>query len=65
MSKYPELDKYWPPCGPCALCGHEDKRHRIWDAIIHMTDDVYVIAALYEVPVEAIQLVKELKPYMP
>ena len=27
-----ELDRFYPPCGPCAFCGHRDKRHRLWDA---------------------------------
>lgn len=28
-----DLDKRWPKCGPCAMCGGPDKRHRLWDAI--------------------------------
>ena len=27
------LDDYFPPCGPCGICGGPDKRHRLWDAI--------------------------------
>ena len=25
------LDRWFPRCGPCALCGHADKRHRLWE----------------------------------
>lgn len=28
------LDKHYPPCGPCGFCGHKDKRHRLWDAMM-------------------------------
>lgn len=27
------LDKHFPPSGPCALCGDPDARHRLFDAI--------------------------------
>lgn len=29
-----ELDKHYPFCGPCAMCGGPDKRHRLWDVIL-------------------------------
>jgi hypothetical protein len=28
-----ELDRYWPPRGPCWCCGGSDARHREFDAI--------------------------------
>ena len=28
-----ELDRIWPACGPCGICGGPDKRHRLWDAL--------------------------------
>lgn len=27
------LDQSFPPCGPCAFCGHPQARHRTTDAI--------------------------------
>lgn len=27
------LDRWFPPCGPCGICGGPDKRHRLGDAI--------------------------------
>lgn len=27
------LDYWFPPCGPCAICGGPDKRHRLGDAL--------------------------------
>ena len=29
-----QLNKWFTPAGPCAFCGHRDKRHRIWDTIM-------------------------------
>lgn len=28
-----DLDSHFPPCGPCAMCGGPDARHRLWDSI--------------------------------
>lgn len=58
-----ELDKYFKPAGPCMLCGHPDKRHRLWDTIIALTDSDEVVAHLYDLPIEAVKLVRELRPY--
>jgi hypothetical protein len=63
---YPELDKYYKPCGPCMFCGHPDKRHRLWDTFIDMAkggDDPKFIAACFEEPEEHIEAVLRLKPY--
>lgn len=58
-----KLDKYFPPCGECWFCGHRDKRHRLWDAILALDEPDECIAALYDEPIEAIKLIKEIKPY--
>ena len=61
-----ELDKYYPPCGPCMICGHEDKRHRLWDTFISMSaggDSPEMIAGCFNEPVEHIKAVLSLRPY--
>ena len=61
-----QLDKYYPPCGPCMFCGHKDKRHRAWDVFLSLSaggEATEFIAGLYEVPVEYVKLVLEIKPY--
>jgi len=58
-----ELDKYFPPCGKCWLCGHKDKRHRLWDAIIALQESYEFTAELYELPVEAVKMVRRIRPY--
>ena len=61
-----ELSKYFKPCGPCIFCGHTDKRHRLWDAILGMLDggdSVELVAGAYEYPIEAIEAVKRIRPY--
>jgi hypothetical protein len=60
-----ELDKYFPPTGKCALCGHKDSRHRLWDAIIgnyDAGDTIEEIALNYTLAVSAVKLVVELRP---
>lgn len=63
------LDKYFPPRGPCAFCGHKDARHRLFDAILdryflaHETIDM--LADDYNLPKESIELVIAKKPYHP
>lgn len=45
-------------CGPCAFCGHHDKRHRIADAIREMVlagEDAEWVADLYAIPVEHVR----------
>lgn len=61
-----ELDVHFAPCGPCAFCGFRDKRHRLWDAIIGSADagdSAETIAAAYDLPLPAVELVLELRPY--
>ena len=61
-----KLDKYFPPAGPCLFCGHKDKRHRLWDAILALYkggETIKFIAEIYDLPIKAIQLVIEIKPY--
>ena len=58
-----QLDKYYPPCGECMLCGHKDKRHRMWDMFLSLSDSDAFVAHLYDVPVEYVKLVRQIKPY--
>lgn len=61
-----ELDQYYPRCGPCAFCGHEDKRHRVWDVFISLAEGgepAEKIAFMYDEPVEHIKAVLKIKPY--
>lgn len=61
-----KLDKWFPPAGPCAFCTHRDKRHRLWDVIVGMHtagDSIEMIAHEYNLPVEAIEAVIEVRPY--
>ncbi len=64
------LDKHYPPCGPCLLCGFKDKRHRVWDAIIgqlECEDDFSSteeeIAKDFSVTIEHVKAVKKIRPY--
>ena len=66
MSDLSELDQYYRPCGPCAFCGHEDKRHRLWDTFMSMAeggDEPEFIAACFEEEVEHVKAVLRLRPY--
>ena len=59
-----QLDKFYPPCGPCAFCGFKDKRHRLWDSWLCLKNEgAEWIAIAYEVDIEYVRLVLELKPY--
>ena len=33
MTRRKGIDDYFPPCGPCGICGGPDGRHRLFDAI--------------------------------
>jgi hypothetical protein len=57
------LDRYFPRCGPCAFCGHVDKRHRLWDAIMNRPESSAFLARDYELPLAAVRLVRLLRPY--
>ena len=54
------LDQYFPFRGPCAICGHPDARHRLFDAIrgrAKAGDSVEELAEDYDASEEAIKLV--------
>lgn len=57
------LDEWFPPRGPCAFCGHEDARHRLWDTILDSADDDATTAWAFDVPVEAVRAVRAVRPY--
>lgn len=57
------LDAYFPFRGPCAFCGHADARHRLWDVICQSPDSDADVVYWYEVPLEAVRLVREVRPY--
>jgi len=60
------LDRWFPPAGPCAFCGHADKRHRLWDALLgshRVGQPVSELAQFYELPLEAVQAVIHEQPY--
>ena len=67
MTRPMKLDHYFPPCGPCAFCGHPDKRHRLWDAIIAARRDgkntVADIASWMDLPADAVRAVLRSRPY--
>ena len=61
-----ELDKHFPPCGPCGLCGFHDKRHRLWDSIMgnySAGDTADTIADNYSHSIEAVLAVLRIRPY--
>lgn len=58
-----ELDKYYLPCGPCAFCGHSDKRHRLWDMFIDSPESDESLAADYREEIEHIRAVRRIRPY--
>lgn len=60
-----ELDQFYPPCGPCALCGHHDKRHRLWDALMGHPEDDETTAEEYEVTVAHVRAVRRIRPFKP
>jgi hypothetical protein len=57
------LDQYYPPCGPCAFCGHTDKRHRLWDAILDAPEDDAFVAWEYELDIAHVKAVRLVRPY--
>lgn len=57
------LDAFFPFRGPCAFCGHADARHRLWDMLIGMPDSPEEAASWYDVPAEAVRLLREVRPY--
>lgn len=57
------LDAYFPFRGPCAFCGHADARHRLWDMICQSPDSDADMVHWCEVPLEAVRLVREVRPY--
>lgn len=58
-----KLDRYFPPCGPCAFCGGKDARHRVWDTLMDRPEPATVVAADMEYPVEAVRMVRRIRPY--
>ena len=61
-----QLDKYYPPCGKCWICGFKDKRHRMWDTFLSLArggESAEFIARLYDVDIDYIKLVLEINPY--
>ena len=47
------------PAGPCLVCGHPDKRHRMWDAIrdrFLAGESLAALARDYAVPQVGIEL---------
>lgn len=61
--KIATLDRFYPPCGPCALCGHRDKRHRLWDSLMDTPGTDEGVAREYDVTVEEVQAVRAIRPY--
>lgn len=60
------LDKWLKPCGPCLLCNHPDKRHRVWDVWMDMAgagDSPERIAIEYDEPLDYVVAVLRLRPY--
>lgn len=61
------LDEHYPPCGPCAICGFHDKRHRLWDTILdeyhHGQMTPTEIANEYKLTIEHVAAVITEKPY--
>lgn len=57
------LDKHYKPCGPCALCGCRDKRHRLWDSIMDTPENNEMAAREYGVTIGHVQAVRTIRPY--
>jgi len=58
----PDIDRWFPPHGPCLICGipGADARHRVIDAIVEHTlagETAEEIARELEVPVEGVRAV--------
>lgn len=58
-----QLDKWFPPCGPCAFCGFKDKRHLLWDIFLDAPETDAELAKDFDYPIEAIQAVRQIRPY--
>ncbi len=62
-----KLDKWFPPRGPCAFCGHRDARHRLWDTFMSHSeagDTAREIQRWFVVyPIKAIRAVLRVRPY--
>ncbi len=58
-----QLDKFFPPAGPCFVCGEKDKRHRIWDTILDMQENDEDTARIMGVSLEHVQAVRRIRPY--
>ncbi len=61
-----ELDKWFPPRGPCAFCGHKDARHWLWDTFMACQwggETVEEIAHDLEHSIEAVEAVLRIRPY--
>ena len=66
MGRLDALDVFFPPRGPCGLCGHHDARHRIWDAMIGRSsagESVKDLASDYDLTPAAVQAVLDERPY--
>ena len=60
------LDRFSAPLGRCALCGHPDARHRLWDAWMDRQcagETAADLAADYRVSVAYVRAVLRLRPY--
>jgi hypothetical protein len=59
-------DDIFPPCGPCGFCDSNDKRHRVWDAIVERHeagDSIADLASDYRETPETIErVVREWAP---
>jgi len=62
-----QLDKWFPPAGPCAFCGHRDRRHRLWDTFMSYQaagEPIEVIGEDFPSDRrEAIEAVLRIRPY--
>ncbi len=57
------IDSHIPFTGQCGFCGYHDSRHRIFDAIIDRLETSENLADDYELPIEIIKKIRELRPY--
>lgn len=69
-SKLAELDKWFPPAGPCGFCtgsrASADQRHRLWDALLEWHaagQSVRSLAKDYGLPEAAVRAVIRIRPY--
>ena len=57
------IDVHIPFTGQCGFCGYHDSRHRIFDAIMDRPETSITLADDYQLPVEVIKKIRELRPY--